>query len=350
MSSGSRSTALRRCAGEVGRLAQDLTVTETFFFRHGAQIRAFEETCLQPRTAQQEIRVLSAGCASGEEPYSLAIAILRLWPEARSPLVSIQGVDVNPAMLAKAHEARYSNWSLRETPEDVQRRWFRREGRESVLDARVQSLVTIEERNLVEEDDAAWPARNYHVIFCRNVLMYLAPEKARRVVAKLTHSLRPGGLLFLGHAETLRNLSSAFHLLHTHGAFYYQLRDASQPHALPTWEAPATTPLMTPLSDALDTGVSWVEAIQQSSERILALSRSVGSEAGPIPADARTKSVDLSQIFNLVREERFEDALVLLDKLPPESRDPDVLQLTAALLVQAGRRSEAQRLARAPAH
>jgi chemotaxis protein methyltransferase CheR len=330
---------------EVGKLAQVLTVTETFFFRNSAQIRAFEATCLQPLATRQEIRVLSAGCASGEEPYSLAIALLQRWPEASLSLVSIRGMDVNPAMLARARAARYSDWALRETPAEVQKRWFRRDGRESVLHARVQSLVTLEERNLVD-DEALWPPRTYHAIFCRNVLMYLTAEKARRVVAKLAHSLRVGGMLFLGHAETLRNLSNEFHLLHTHGAFYYQLREASQPDSLPSSGAQVTPAVMAPLSDALDTGVSWVEAIQQSSDRVLALSRSVGREAREPPAGAHAKSIDLGQIFNLVREERFEDALALLDELPPGvSRDPDVLQLTAALLVHAGKRSEAQRLA-----
>jgi chemotaxis protein methyltransferase CheR len=331
---------------ELRELAPALTVTETFFFRSSDQIRAFEAICLQPLAARQEIRVLSAGCASGEEPYSLAVSVLQQWPEARPPLVSIQGIDCNPTMLAKARAARYSSWSLRATPEEIQTRWFRREGRESILDPRVQSLVTIEERNLVEEDEASWPVGTYHAIFCRNVLMYLTAEKARRLVAKLARSLRPGGVLFLGHAETLRNLSQSFHLIHTHGAFYYQLREAL-PHGLSASEANATPALMPPLSETLDSGLSWVDAIQRASERVLALSHQASRQAGLTPATDQSKSLDLGQILSLVREERFEDALAFLDELPSRlSRDPDVLQLTAALLLQAGRRGEAQRLAR----
>ena len=96
------------------------------------------------------------------------------------------------------------------------------EGRDGVLDDRVRAAVRFEQRNLTEDDVAFWNQPPFDVIFCRNVLMYLTPASAKAVVARLWRALAPGGYLFLGHAETLRGLSSDFHLCHTHGTFYYQ--------------------------------------------------------------------------------------------------------------------------------
>ena len=108
---------------EVGALAQELTVPETYFFRHNDQYRAFAEIALPDRIAAQSaarrLRILSAGCASGEEAYSLAMLVREAAVDP-SWDVSILGVDVNPAIVSKATRARFSAWALRETPADVQ--------------------------------------------------------------------------------------------------------------------------------------------------------------------------------------------------------------------------------------
>ena len=86
-------------------------------------------------------------------------------------------------------------------------------------------MVTFEERNLAVQDGACWEFEQYDFVFCRNVIMYLAPEAAQRAVARLTRVLAPSGFFFLSHAETLRGLSQEFHLRHTHDTFYYQKRE-----------------------------------------------------------------------------------------------------------------------------
>lgn len=211
---------------ELRALAIDLTVNETYFFRNPDQFRAMVHNVLplrlQARAASRQLRVLSAGCASGEEPYSLAISLRENVPDP-SWKISVRAFDISPAMLDKARRGRYSAWSLRETQPDMQRRWFHREGADFILDRAIRDAVVFEERNLVDDDPALWEPESYDVIFCRNVLMYLKPEIARNVVARMMRSLVPGGYLFLGHAETLRGLSQDFHLEHTHGAFYLSL-------------------------------------------------------------------------------------------------------------------------------
>ncbi|HEU4583991.1 MAG TPA: protein-glutamate O-methyltransferase CheR [Polyangiaceae bacterium] len=317
---------------EAGALARALTVGETYFFRNPDHFRAVAEVVLpeRRRAGTRRVRALSAGCSSGEEAYSLAI-LGRSQPPARACELEIRGVDVNPAALEKARRARFSAWALRETPAEIQQRWFQPAGREFLLDETLRGAVEFEQRNLAEEDGELWQPRRYDLIFCRNVLMYFVPEVAQAVVARMAGALVPGGYLFLGHAETLRGLSQQFHLCHTHGTFYYQLAASGRERLEPLPPAPARgaarlDPLPLPLVDASD---GWVDAIRKAAERIQALSaRSPTSEppaAGP--------SWDLPGALELLRRERFGEALQLVRSFPSESAsDPDVLLLQAVLL------------------
>jgi chemotaxis protein methyltransferase CheR len=338
-------------APEWRMLVGELTVAETYFFRNPDQFRALSQNALAARLAAQAparcLRILAAGCASGEEAYSLAIA-LRERVAAPSWALSVTAVDANPAVLEKARRARYSSWSLRETPVDAQRRWFTREGNEFVLDETVRAAVDFQERNLTEDDPDLWRPGFYDIVFCRNVLMYLTPASAQAVVRRIARSLTPGGYLFLGHAETLRGLSQDFHLEHTHGTFYYRLRTASEPAdrrivPMPDGEGASESPVLPPLVDAADT---WVEAIRRASDRIEALAGEPAHarRAGTVPAlPAAARGWDLGGSLELLERERFGDALELVRALPAESsRDPDVLLLRAALLTHSGQLERAE--------
>ena len=128
-------------------------------------------------------------------------------PEISQSDVQIVAVDVSPVMLAKAKEAQYSVWSLRDTSPEMREKYFQRDGRNFILQKSIRSMVQFEERNLAVEDGTRWELEPYEVIFCRNVIMYLVPEGARLAVARLTAALAPAGYLFLSHAETLRGIS-----------------------------------------------------------------------------------------------------------------------------------------------
>jgi chemotaxis protein methyltransferase CheR len=337
---------------EVRRLAQDLTVGETYFFRNADQFQAFEEvalpTRLRARSAQDELRILSAGCASGEEAYSLAIAIRNSVVDRGSRAVHVEGFDVNPVMIARAMQARYSTWSLRETTADVRSRYFRAVGRDYQLDDAVRSMASFEERNLVDDDPLFWQENAFDVVFCRNVLMYFTPEAARGVVARIARALCPGGFLFLGHAETLRGVSQEFHLRHTHETFYYQRRDGSEETRAIDSSSWSSRPIIphgvAPASPLAAGDASWVEVIQRASERVAKLAR---APASPSPAfEAANKGPsgwDLRPAVELLRRERFADAMALLQALPEASRsDPDAQILRAALLTNSGNLSEAR--------
>jgi chemotaxis protein methyltransferase CheR len=349
---------LRRLAGvapdEVRALAERLTVAETYFFRYLDHFRAFAEVVLPERARAQagrrELRILSAGCASGEEAYSLAVLVREHLADARSWNVKIRGIDVNRAVLERAARGRYSAWSLRETPAAMRERYFRAEGRDFQLDDAVRPLVTFEERNLVEDDAAFWQPGAFDVVFCRNVTMYFTPDVMRAVVARIAHALSPGGFLFLGHAETLRGISKDFHLCHTHDTFYYQRRSDHEPIASAPFTPPAPRAAGEAVPLALALGLndsSWVDVIQGASDRIAKLSTeprpplasSVASGSAPRPA------WDLRPAVEMLRQERFADAIDLLQALPAGSRaDPDAELLRAVLLTNSGKLPEAERV------
>lgn len=352
---------------ELGALASELTVGETYFFRNNQQFRALAEVALPARmraqAATKVLRILCAACASGEEAYSLAI-VAREAVADPAWTVSVRAVDLNPAVLEKAARARYSPWALRETSPEARRKWFRESDREVVLDQSVVRAVDFGPGNLAADDADLWRPGAYDVVFCRNVLMYFAPEQARAAVARIARALSPGGYLFLGHAETLRGLSDDFHLHHSHEAFYYERKGAADdtparaapaPRAIAGLAAPEPSipepSSPEPFSDA------WVDSIRQASERVEALT--LGRGAAPALTLTAPTRRDLRPALDLVREERFTEALAQVRDLPaqsgpesgaqsgPQSRnDVDALLLEAMLLAHGGAFSAAEQVCR----
>jgi chemotaxis protein methyltransferase CheR len=321
---------------EITTLAQDLTVGETYFFRNKEQFRALAEAVLPQRLRRQprrKLRLLSAGCASGEEAYSMAIVARETLDPACE--VMIRAVDINLAALEKARRARYSSWALRETSPDIQRRWFREAGRELVLAEELTAAVAFDNANLASDDPELWRAGTYDAIFCRNVLMYFAPEQMRAVIARIAQSLAPGGFLFLGHAETLRGVSDAFHLRHTHDTFYYELKERGElTQPVPQqWITPAAAPAA---------GLAWFEAIREASERVAALLSAPPADA-PAPAQPSPRAFDLAPALDHLRNERFSEALDHVHAGPQTAeKDPNVLLLKATLFAHSGQLAAAE--------
>jgi chemotaxis protein methyltransferase CheR len=324
-------------AAEPAALAAELTVGETYFFRNSEQFRALVEIVLPARMRAaahgRKLSVLSAGCASGEEPYSLAIALHEAIPDPGWE-IAIRAVDINPAALARAARAHYSPWALRETPANVQHRWFRPAGRELVLADAARTGVHFENRNLAADDAALWRPQSFDVVFCRNVIMYFAPEEARALLARIIRSLCPGGYLFLGHAETLRGLSNDLCLRHTHGTFYYQRADEPPPatarHFPPLSEFAAPAAADPPGCDD-----GWAETVRGASDRVTALAAAM--QATQRPPEVAAERWDLAAALDLLRGERFAEALALIGRLPPASADDrELLLLKAAVLAHGG--------------
>jgi chemotaxis protein methyltransferase CheR len=336
-----RLEAASRSAPELREIAPEITVGESYFFRHSDQFRAFSEIALPNRfeaqSATRRLRILSAGCSAGEEAYTLSILTQLRAPDDRWQ-IAITGVDVNPAAVQRAELGRYSAWALRETPADVQRQWFEADGREFVLANSIRRSVRFEERNLIGDD--VWGAEVFDIVFCRNVLMYFTRENAACAVRKLSRALAPGGYLFLGHAENLRGLSLDFELRHTHDTFYYQ-RKAELSYSSPT--PGASLPGTRAPPEGSDWTRTWLETVERSSARIKELTSpplSGAPNAVPVPVGAVP---ELRLALELLANERFSEALDVLQTLPKNSaQNADTLLLRAALLTHSGRLSAAE--------
>jgi chemotaxis protein methyltransferase CheR len=202
---------------ELTRMLEAVSIRETYFFREVQQLETFRDEVL-PRLAAENaatrrLRVWSAGCATGEEPYSVAILVLEsglfdAWQ------VEIVGTDLVPSAISAARRGLFRDASLRATPDEARDRYFTREGTNAwLLAERIRRMVRFETVNLLDPAGcASLPV--FDVIFCRNVLIYLGEAARHRAVAVFYDRLRKGGRLLLGHAESLLSIGTPFSLVH----------------------------------------------------------------------------------------------------------------------------------------
>ncbi|MCJ2039698.1 protein-glutamate O-methyltransferase CheR [Methylobacterium sp. J-059] len=203
-------------AGEWAALEAEITIGETFFFRYAEQFTALRETILPGliagRAAERSLRVWSAGCSTGAEPYSVAILLHQLLgPALADWRVAIVGTDISVAALATARAAEYGRWALRTLPVEERLRHFHRipaspgAAREGgyALRPEFRRMVRFERQNLMSLVDgtAAEGFDGFDLILCRNVLIYFSAETVAAIVRALGRRLRPGGWLLIGHAE-----------------------------------------------------------------------------------------------------------------------------------------------------
>ena len=341
-------------AAELRALAVELTVGETYFFRHIEQFRAFASVAIPDRLARgRRLRVLSAGCSSGEEAYTLAMLLHERCPGG----YEVRAVDVNSVAIARARAARYSRWSLRATTPACEQRWFEAHGSDRTIIPELRAAVSFDQVNLLDDIELA-AADRWDVVFCRNMIMYFTDDQADALISRFARSLAPGGYLFLGHAESLRGRTDDFALCHTHGAFYYQRHPATAAvdggvvaaHADHGVDAESTTATL----DA-----NWYEDICAASQRVramidVALDQAPGIRRDPDPPpseppaspaghEAPATPPDLGEIRELVDQERFAEAIAGLDRVRAAAPgDPDAAMLRAFALTQVGRFAEAR--------
>lgn len=210
---------------ELKKLLQFLTVGETFFFRYRSHFDALLHGMLQEIKARKNSRKLhiwSAGCSTGEEPYSIAIAVMEALPDWRRWDIRIFATDINNSSLIRAREGIYGRRAVRMLPEEFAERYFDRIGEQLSVKAEVRGLVEFSYLNLQSEFLGGYSP--YDIIFCRNVMIYFDTATTRKIVHKLAGCLVPSGYLFLGHAETLSNVSSEFERVSRFNGFYYRKR------------------------------------------------------------------------------------------------------------------------------
>ena len=196
---------LDRSPGEYERLRDALTINVTRFFRN-AETWSVVRRSLLPLICRpaEEVRAWSAGCSSGEEPYTLAVLLAEHLESAGRAAeldrIVVEATDVDRTCLERARTARYSLESLGDMPGDLLRRYFEPLGLEYQVAERIRRRVQIRSHDMTAEPP---PRRGYHLILCRNVLIYFDRPTQERLFNAFTDALAPGGFLVLGKVETL---------------------------------------------------------------------------------------------------------------------------------------------------
>lgn len=215
-------------------LAQHLTVGETYFFRDRPVMDAVASRVLARlvdarRGRDQRLRIWSAGCCTGEEPYSLAILLHQVLPDLRDWDVTILATDINTRFLRRAAAAVYGEWSFRDTPPEFRESYFTpaADGRYALLPG-IRRMVRFGRLNLA---NAAYPSaasgiEAMDLIFCRNVLMYFKPALIDSVIARVRATLSDGGWLVVSPSEAVAELGRRFVMHSFPGAILYQRDDA----------------------------------------------------------------------------------------------------------------------------
>lgn len=208
---------------EFDRLAPLITNNETYFFRETRQFDILVEHVVPERRSAapgRPLRLLSAGCSSGEEPYSVAIALQHAgFPPGR--VWEIDGCDLNPERIARAREGVYEEGSLRTCDAETRRQYFVAEGPRFRLKDRYRAGVRFFQANLLSPGFAL-DRGGYDVVLCRNLLIYFGDGAFDRLVGLLARSLAAGGYLFLGHSESLFDRDTELEPLVVGGSVVYR--------------------------------------------------------------------------------------------------------------------------------
>ncbi len=203
---------------ELSELCNAITTNLTAFFREPHHFEYLREHLLLPLAADpngtRRLRIWSAGCSTGEEPYSLAITVLEAFPDLRRWDIRILATDLDSDVLERGRRGIYASDRVRGlNPEQLSRFFLRHEERDAVqyqVAPQVASLITFKHLNLMHSLPMKGP---FQAIFCRNVIIYFDKETQRNLFARISHLQRPGDLLFLGHSESLFKVSEDYGLI-----------------------------------------------------------------------------------------------------------------------------------------
>jgi chemotaxis protein methyltransferase CheR len=213
---------------EIRELLDLITIGETYFFRNKAQFDVLMRFVLpeiikrKVFTGDQYIRAWSAGCSKGDEPYSIAIAIMEVLPSYSEWNISILGTDINRNVLACSEEAIYTQKDIGHLEKEYLDKYFNIRGSTYVLKEDVKALVRFEYHNLAKDSFVTETIQNMDLIFCRNVIIYFDALTTQRVIENFYNCLTEEGYLFLGHTETLWQISNKFERVEFPQTFIYK--------------------------------------------------------------------------------------------------------------------------------
>lgn len=210
---------------ELPALLDVLMVCETSFFRNPPQFDLFRD-CILPeviarkeKTGSKMLRLWSAGCATGQEPYSIVMSLFEAVPNVESWAIRVFASDLSFTALERAQKGIYRLDQLKGISSDLRNRYFREEGDCYVVRDELKRRVVFDYHNLKHDNGL----RGLDVVFCRNVMIYFNADEQRSLIERFVSCLMPGGFLFLGHAESLQSLSNRFRMVHRNKGIAYRL-------------------------------------------------------------------------------------------------------------------------------
>ncbi len=213
---------------ELNRLFEVVTTNETSYYRNPPQLRVFQEKILTQaieecrKLGRKRLRIWSAGCSTGEEPYTIGIILHEvLKQEINSWDIKISATDLSEAVLAAAKKGIYSEYTLRTTPKPLVSKYFTQKDKTYVISPIVKKLVAFSQVNLNDRMQLSRVEKS-HIVFCRNVIIYFDDDMKKRVINAFYDNLMPKGALLIGHSESLHNISRAFVPEHYTGIIVYR--------------------------------------------------------------------------------------------------------------------------------
>lgn len=316
---------ISRDSEQFDALISQLTVNETYFFREPEQIDLFRKVLiprlLEQRQGGQPVRILSAGCSSGEEPYSLVMALQEEYGARTSELFHFDAGDLDQQILNKARRGVYSAFSFRGVDKKLQQRYFQPLHNGFQLAAEIREQVHLHELNLLAP---VFPAglNNYDLIFFRNVSIYFDLETRQLIHRKFYDLLKDNGILLLGSSETLGNDLGVFVLVEEQGQYYFIKGERYKPpenqavswsqgrRAVPDQNPESRTDNLPPYEQPLD-------------------EPPLDEQQGLTPVLHRPvlNLPDLQQLRELVRDEQHSQALFQLERLLSAGHEVKAAQL-----------------------
>ena len=326
-----------RGPSEFDSLASDLTIGETHFYREAKVIEGLKniiipDLLLQNRDSRQ-IRIWSAGCATGEETYTVSIILKRYFPHAATGWdIQIIGTDMNRDFLARAREGIYSDWSFRETPSDIKRDCFTARAGKWQIRPEYRQGVSFQYHNLASHPFPSLLHNlfSFDLILCRNVMIYFDRDLAWNLVRRFKQSLRCRGWMVVGHADHTLEMTKEFQVVSTSGVSLYRKSDGQDPECSESalLFAFAVPPIEVYQAEMQTQPVDPPAVLAE--EKPICVPVLVNSDQNQIIAD-------MNVFLRLINQGDFPSALVLCEKLMETNRlDPNVYFFHALIKEHSG--------------
>lgn len=313
---------------QLNTLATHLTIGETYFFRERKTFDALESHVLpeliRARSQERRLRIWSAACSTGEEPYSLAILLQQLLPDWRNWRITLLATDINEKFLARAAQGVYGEWSFRDTPADFRKRYFTPtpEGRYAIL-PEIREAVTFTQLNLVQDSfpSLATDTNAMDLILCRNVLIYFTPQQTATLVEKLRRALSPNGWLAVSPSECSHVVFVRYASKNFPGAILYKKVEQESPRLV--FDPVPPEPVVVP----------WLPVVAPAR-----------SSEGEDPTHAAESRSDGARARQLANEGRLTEALIESRRwIEAEKLDPAAHYIHAMVAQELGDAAAARR-------